>query len=130
MKYCDNCGKAITDNSGKCKQCGQAVPKLFDSEIYDTYKTNFNNYDKSEQNQAYDSMKKEFGAPFWFKLLSLLIPFAGIVLFFCWRKERPLLAKECLRFALFGIILSVVIELIFPLLLSAIFGFSIFSLLI
>lgn len=126
MIYCENCGKEVTDNSGICKQCGSAVPRLDGATIHNTINENYSDFNKNEfeQKAPYSSNK---GTLVLFKVLSLLFPIVGLILFFCFKESDSKMAYACLRFAGFGILLNIIVGFILPLLLSAIFGFSLFA---
>ncbi len=79
MAFCRKCGKEIDDDAVMCVHCGCATEKAA--------RTNTN------QNPDYDPYS---GADFVEVLLSVLIPLAGIIMYFVKKDTRPKAAKTCL----------------------------------
>lgn len=62
--------------------------------------------------------ENEQKASFGMKLLSFLIPLAGLIIFACNISKRPKYAKGCGIAALIGFIITIVISFVFPIIVS------------
>lgn len=76
MAYCNKCGKEIDDQAVVCVHCGCET-----------------GYAAQNHKPNYDP---ESGADFVEILLSLLIPIAGVIMYFVKKDTRPKAAKTCL----------------------------------
>lgn len=76
MAYCNKCGKEIDDQAVVCVHCGCET-----------------GYAAQNRKPNYDP---ESGADFVEILLSLLIPIAGVIMYFVKKDTRPKAAKTCL----------------------------------
>ena len=88
---CQNCGTRVDDDVAICSKCGRIVDK---KQLL-----------KNESTQIKDS-----GSVLCI-VLGLVFPIAGFILYFCWRKEKPICAKQARMGALiisFTIILFIV----------------------
>ncbi len=79
MAFCRKCGKEINDDAVMCVHCGCATEKAART--------------STNQNPDYDPYS---GADFVEVLLSVLIPLAGIIMYFVKKDTRPKAAKTCL----------------------------------
>lgn len=84
--YCNNCGESISAQAEICPKCGVRV-----------------------KNAA------TVDQPNWaVNILSLCcIPFLGIILFFVWKKEKPVAAKSALIFGLIPTVLVILGYIVF-----------------
>ncbi|WP_295209241.1 zinc ribbon domain-containing protein [Ruminococcus sp.] len=78
MAFCRKCGKEINDDAVICVHCGCATEKAAQ---------------QNNQNPNYDP---DSNADFVEILLSVLIPIAGIIMYFVKKDTRPKAAKTCL----------------------------------
>ena len=85
--FCKNCGKEIDDNAVICVHCGVA--------------TGVNNTVVNDEH-----------ASTALKVVSILFPLVGLILFLVYNEKQPTKAKECGKFALYGVAISVVLFLI------------------
>lgn len=89
---CNTCGATIPDNATTCPYCGNAVTPT----------------------QSYGAEVDEPSNGLnW---LSLLVPIAGLVFFLVFKKDSPIKAKSCGKWALIGLAIEVGIEILFALL--------------
>jgi uncharacterized membrane protein YvbJ len=86
--YCTNCGKQIDDNAVICSACG--VPTK--------------NYNKQVQ-ETDDSMGCLMGG------LCFLLPIVGLILYLIWKDSKPISARFCARWGLFGFILEIILSI-------------------
>lgn len=78
--YCKNCGAEIDKNAYVCPKCGVKVTEV----KQDTPSVGFN-------------------------ILALVIPIAGLILYFTWKDETPNKAKSVLTCAIIGWALGILI---------------------
>lgn len=86
--YCPNCGNQNNINSEFCLYCGTSLGKTNGPE---------NNNDKSSV---------------VLNLLSFFIPLIGVVLYFAYKKEHPIRAKNCVKSAIIGVVSTFVLYII------------------
>lgn len=94
---CQNCGAVIPDNSTECPLCGAIVQQ---------------GYQQPYQQQGYQQPYEEEKATTGFKILSFLIPIAGLVLYLTKKDTAPTAAKEYGKMALISVIIGVVLNII------------------
>ena len=82
--HCKNCGTIVDDNVAICSKCGNIIDK----------KQLLINENNAQLNDT--------GSVLYY-ILGLFFPFAGFVLFFCWKKRKKISAKQ----SLFGAIISI-----------------------
>ena len=87
---CKNCGHSVDDNVAICSRCGRIV----DSE-------------QLMKNEFQNDQAKDAGSPL-FIVLGLLFPFAGFIVYFCWKRQKPTSAKQA-RLGAFIMLLTVII---------------------
>ncbi len=85
MKYCNNCGKEVSDNAVVCPFCGCAV---------------------ASKNVEVD--KPSTGL----NILSFLIPLVGLILYLSWQNSTPIKAKAVGKWALIGFCVAVGLSII------------------
>lgn len=91
MKKCLKCGNPVEDGMIICPSCGEQLR------------------DPKEQN------KFEFVSIHlirWLMVLSLTLPFIGIIVAFSIRKKYPLISKAVRKFSLFGVLVYLLILLL------------------
>ena len=93
--FCNNCGESISTQAEICPKCGVRAKNPVTPD-----------------------------QPNWgVNILSLCcIPLVGIILFFVWKKEKPVAAKSALIFGLIPIILGLLSYIIFFVILGAAFS--------
>lgn len=121
--YCRYCGNKLDDEDKVCPKCGKPVeeanvkeePKenkikfeeeeLFPQEnIYDK-----NKYDKEPTFEKFQSEVPEDKGSIGFGFLGFFFPIVGIILFFVWKKDKPVSARHVGIGTLIGFILWIVI---------------------
>lgn len=86
--YCAKCGTALVN--GKCPACGRIEnPNI-----------NFSN-NPSVQQPVY-AFKEQDSKSAGYSILSFFIPIIGLILYFVWKDQFPIRAKECGKWALIG----------------------------
>lgn len=90
--FCKNCGSELNDTDKFCPNCGSPVGGN-------------NNYNRMFQNT--DPAKIDDGN-IGLAILSFLFPIVGLILFLCWRVEKPKTAKRCGICALVSFVLNLV----------------------
>lgn len=92
---CNTCGATIPDNATTCPYCGNAVTPTRSS------------------NAAYGAEVDEPSTGLnW---LSLLVPIAGFIMYFVFKKDTPIKAKSCGKWALIGLAIEVAFEILLAL---------------
>lgn len=97
--YCPRCNSSVPEGNHFCGNCGA---NLSAGNSYQPYNTNPPNYPVEDPTESL--------LPY--KLLSFVIPIAGIVLYFVDKDSRPLRAKACIKYSLISIVLSFVISIL------------------
>ena len=92
---CNTCGTTIPDNATICPNCGNAVTP--------TQSSNAANGAKVDEPSV------------GLNWLSLFVPIAGLVFYLVFKKDAPIKAKSCGKWALIGLAISVAFEIIFAL---------------
>lgn len=87
---CSNCGKEIAEDSKFCVYCGTQV-------------TNF-----TENVEVVQKPKDEISVGL--NIISFLIPLIGLISYFSCRKDSPKRAKSVLKYALIGLVISIVLQ--------------------
>lgn len=87
MKYCTHCGGELADEAVLCPNCGSAVPQAQTPERNDKRSVGLN-------------------------IIGFLFPLIGLILFLCLKKDTPIRAKSIGKWALIGVIFSIVIGVI------------------
>lgn len=82
--YCKNCGSEIDDKAVICIKCGAP--------------TGINSSPIVTSNEP---------ASTGLKIISLLIPLVGLILYLVYNEKEPIKAKECGKFALIGTAIGV-----------------------
>lgn len=91
--FCKNCGTKLEDNDKFCPNCGTPVDN--------------DNFDNSNFTRDYNSNQSDDGS-IGLAILSFLFPIVGLILFICWRVEKPKTAKRCGICALVSFVLGVI----------------------
>ena len=89
MMLCSECGKPIKKKAVICPGCGVAVKKEMKGTI------------------------SQEAAPGWAELCSCCFPLIGIILYFCWKDEKPNAAKGLCGYIILGLILSGLVLIVY-----------------
>lgn len=95
--FCQNCGHEVNESDRFCPYCGAAQGN--------TSYTYFN--EKVNQSQKQPPVKEDTGNV-GFGVLAFFFPIVGLILFLCWRKEKPKTAKHTGIGALASVLFSLV----------------------
>ena len=87
---CSNCGKEIAEDTKFCVYCGTQV-------------ANF-----TENVEVVQKPKDEISVGM--NIISLLIPLVGLISYFSCKKDTPKRAKSVLKYALIGLVISIVLQ--------------------
>lgn len=138
MKKCSKCGRAYSDMVSVCPVCKVSLdagnsghraqsasggsqsytpPQPYSPPTQNTYtppqytpvQTGQTTY-TPPQHAARTANVKEDKAGFLWVILSALLPILGLILYFCWKKNRPQAAKSVSTAALVGIVLAAVLR--------------------
>ncbi len=90
--YCAKCGTALVN--GKCPACGRI----------ENQNTNLNN-NPSVQQPVY-VFKEQDSKSAGYSILSFFIPLIGLILYCVWKDQFPIRAKECGKWALINVGIS------------------------
>ena len=90
--YCAKCGTALVN--GKCPSCGRI----------ENQNTNLNN-NPSVQQPVY-VFKEQDSKSAGYSILSFFIPLIGLILYCVWKDQFPIRAKECGKWALINVGIS------------------------
>lgn len=128
MKTCKNCNAFVDDNTTMCPYCGNSEfvseeninahnSKFKESEKIDNNTTSYqnptNNYPPIQPNYSYQPLvPKPDRINAWLVVLSVLIPLAGIIIYFVDKKDHPRNAKACGKAALAMIIIGAVLSIL------------------
>lgn len=128
LKTCKNCNAFVDDNTTMCPYCGNSefVSEENISEIHSQFKESekidnntipyqnpSNNYPPVQPNYSYQPpVSKPDRINAWLVVLSVLIPLAGIIIYFVDKKDHPRNAKTCGKAALAMIIIGVVLSIL------------------
>ena len=107
--YCSRCGKIIEDGEKFCSGCGQPVVQTADP--YATQSTTYaGNQTVTTQfgGQNQNTMVIEERASFWWFVLGLVMPLAGFIMYFVYRRQFPNRAKKLLYGGIAGAIFGVI----------------------
>lgn len=117
--FCKFCGAEIPDGSTMCPKCNMNIGEAqnfqqgYNPGAQQPYNPNMQQpYNQNSYNQPYQNNAP---ASTGMKILSFFIPLAGIILFFVDRDQKPQSAKDCLKFALIAIGVSVALSFIWVL---------------
>jgi len=92
---CTECGTEISDSAMTCPKCGAPATK------------------QTSCNVGIDRTDKDDPMDVGMKILSFLVPIAGLILFFIWKDEAPQKAKECGKLALWGFVTEAVLGFLY-----------------
>ena len=101
--FCRSCGHEINPNDKFCRNCGSSIDE-------------FVTVNAHHSDSSIDRGSVGLG------VLSFFFPLAGLILFLCWRKEKPLTAKHCGIGALISIIINVIAFVLVCILLANVFS--------
>lgn len=96
MNYCSNCGNKVDNEAYVCPKCGVLLKQ-----------THVNSFDTGS---------------FGYGILGFFFPLVGLILYLCWKDERPSSARIAGKGALISVIINVVLCFI-----AFILGFFVFS---
>lgn len=107
MNKCPNCGRMYSGLISECPVCkvnidsstptqSASVPATPSPAPYTppVYQPSISNNDTS---QPASTPAKEEGNCFGWSVLGFFIPLVGLILYFCWKKEKPMAAKASLN---------------------------------
>lgn len=81
VMFCQNCGHEVKEGDAYCPFCGANLKDTHSGYTYFGNKTGNSNIDNDQGNVGY-------------AILSFFLPLVGLILFLCWRKEKPKTAKQ------------------------------------
>ena len=99
-KFCYNCGNELDENTYICTKCGVVVSE-----------------DKS--NKASNSNDN---GGFGYGVLGFFFPLVGLILYLCWKNEKPNTAKSVGKGALINVIVGVALYIIGMFILGIVFS--------
>ncbi|KRM71590.1 hypothetical protein FC35_GL001017 [Limosilactobacillus coleohominis DSM 14060] len=95
MKYCPNCGKKVDPKAVVCPNCGVVLDQNF-----------------AKQNAAMKEQEAEKQVHWGWKLLSLVIPIVGWILYFYYNHSDHPKARACALWAWIGFAANLIIAVI------------------
>lgn len=105
VKFCPSCGspniEQIDEDEYQCPYCGKTF-------------SNKNTVAPQQAQQAYmynAEANDDIPNP-WANFLSFLLPLAGGILYYINKKEKPICAKSYFKWAIIGIVVDVICEII------------------
>ena len=98
---CSNCGTAIAGGGSFCSKCGAQASGA------QGYSANATQYGSIQD-----------GKSLGFAVLGFFIPLVGLILYLVWKKDIPLRASSAGKGAIIGVIVSVILGIVIPLLLN------------
>ncbi len=90
---CKNCNAEIPDGSRFCPVCGKNVNEFAP------------NQQQFSGNQVSNTQDEDYSI--WMKILCLIIPIVGIILYFVKKDQEPVKAKSALTFGLIAVGINV-----------------------
>lgn len=100
--YCSKCGVALVD--GKCPVCGRAEAPNNNS--------NANNSTNQQQPQTIYISGEKDGKNAGYNVLSFFFPIVGLIFYCIWKDQFPIRAKNCGKWALISVIVTVALYII------------------
>ncbi len=100
---CPECGEKLENGARYCNKCAAIFPKPLYEEEPEEKKEIAEVVDEGAPEE--ENAQKKYPPEIWLYIISALIPFAGIVTYFIYKKNNPKVARNCL-------IISVVIFII------------------
>lgn len=110
---CTNCGANVLNGAQFCPNCGSSQL------VQDYQQQNYQNegYQQPYQQNGFQQQSMQqvsyIDAPIWLKIISLLFPLAGVIIFFVKKNTEPVYAKSCLIWGLIGFGISFLFGLLF-----------------
>lgn len=113
---CTNCGSEIMNGSQFCQTCGAPALSVQQQPMQQPYQQPIQNgIQQGMYNQPYQQpyQQQNMGVSYedagWgLKILSLLIPLAGLILWLVKKDKEPVAAKTCLIWAGIGVVVNIV----------------------
>lgn len=96
---CTNCGAEVMDGLQNCPYCGA-------SQVLGSQNG------ANQQQYGYDQNENTEDASWIIKIVCLLIPIVGVILYFVWKTNTPVKAKSCLIFAGIGFAINIIFSLV------------------
>jgi uncharacterized membrane protein YvbJ len=93
--FCGSCGAEIEDGMKFCSNCGSAITKATQNAVGEGKPL--------EKQKAV--VKSDDASSLGFAVLSCLLPIVGLILFIVWRKSSPQKAKSCGKGTIVGLII-------------------------
>lgn len=100
-KFCYNCGNELDENAYICTKCGVVVGE-----------------NKSEKKVSTSNDNAGFG----YGVLGFFFPLVGLILYLCWKNEKPNTAKSVGKGALINVIVGAVLYIIGMFILGIVFS--------
>ena len=97
MNYCSNCGNKVDSEAYVCPKCGVLLKK-------------------NQISNNYDSGSIGYG------ILGFFFPLLGLILYLCWKNEKPNTAKSVGKGALINVIVGSVLYIIGMFILGIVFS--------
>lgn len=112
---CTNCGSEIMTGSQFCQTCGapaQPMQQSYQQPIQNGMQQGIYNQPYQQPYQQQNMGVSNEDAGWGLKILSLLIPLAGLILWLVKKDKEPVAAKTCLIWAGIGVIVNFVLGLL------------------
>lgn len=114
--FCPGCGREFGPNERFCAACGRQRPENRTPMGAQNMQNTQNMQNAQSAPAGYQSGNTVDEMTTVLKFVCFFVPLAGLILYFIWKEETPIRAKECGKFALIGfgvgIALTVVLNLI------------------
>lgn len=122
---CSNCGAEIMNGAQFCTSCGtpqnqpqqqyaapNQQPNVVNPQQFGNGYQQVNPGFVNNQNMGFvDNNVSMQDAEMWLKVLSLLIPIVGIIMYFVKKNNEPIAAKSCLTWGLIGFGISLILSI-------------------
>ncbi len=98
--FCQKCGHEVKVTDKFCPYCGASQEN-----------SGYTYFNESNNHPQPTNIRKEDQGNAGFAVLSFFFPIVGLILFLCWRKEKPRTAKQAGIGALISIVFYLVIAI-------------------
>ena len=122
--FCSNCGTQTQNGVAFCPNCGNPIGQgqnqqysapppqqpQYQQQGPPQYQTQQSQYQQPMQYNQVQSTDDKVGL---LAILFFLFPIIGFIMFFVWKKTKPLKAGKAIKYALFGFIVGMAVKVMF-----------------
>lgn len=116
--FCSSCGKQVEGNYNNCPYCGAPLMMVEDNPYQVPPQSDINR----QRYNTVPNQLKEDESSIGFAVLSFFFPLIGLILYFCWNKETPKKANSCIKGAIVGFVVNLILVIVLPLIFTLFLG--------